>query len=388
MLDLALKNEAGSIRVLLVDDDASVLEISKQILLSMDDCLKIDFAHCAEEALEKLDSAGYDVIVSDYEMPIKNGLDLLKQLKEIGNGVPFILFTGKGREEIAIKALNLGADGYYNKQGSPETVYGELAHGIKIATQRKKAEEKLKQSNKTINSIINSTNDAIFAFDANWVVTYCNETFAKIGGLTGNEMVGKNARVVFADRIGTTLEKNLTEAMVKKEPKTFEWNGLYEPKVWEFNVFPMDNGFTVFAKDITERKKAEEELRLFSLAVETSVDGVIIGKPTGVITYVNGATLKMMGASGREEVLGKHVLEFIAERDRNRATEKSLKCLETGQGFLGQYAAVRKDGAEFQVEVTTSLIKDKTGQPIAFIDIIRNVDERQRTEDALRESHK
>jgi len=388
MLTSMPKNEADSIRVLLVDDDAPILEISKQILQDMDNCLKIDFAHCVEEAFEKLALANYDIVVSDYEMPTKNGLDLLKELKEIGNGMPFILFTGKGREEIAIKALNLGADGYYNKQGSPETVYGELAHGIKIITQRKKAEEKLKQSNKTINSIINGTNDAIFAFDSNWVVTYCNETFAKIGGLTQNEMLGKNARVVFADRIGTALERNLTEAMEKKEPKTFEWNGLFEPKLWEFNVFPIDDGLTVFAKDITERKKAEEELKLFSLAVETSVDGVIIGKPTGVITYVNGATLKMIGVTNGEEVVGKHVLEFIAERDHYRVTQKSLKCLETGQGFLGQYAAVRKDGTEFQVEVTTSLIKDKTGQAIAFIDIIRNVDERQKTEDALLESHK
>jgi PAS domain S-box-containing protein len=140
------QNKVGSIRVLHVDDDASILEVSKQILQDMDPSLDVDFASSADEAFDKLASAKYDVVVSDYEMPIKNGLDFLKELKERGVGLPFILFTGKGREEVAITALNLGADGYFNKQGSPETVYGELMHGLKAAIARKKAELALLES--------------------------------------------------------------------------------------------------------------------------------------------------------------------------------------------------------------------------------------------------
>ena len=76
------------------------------------------------------------------------------------------MFTGKGREDIAIKALNLGADGYFNKQGSPETVYGELCHGIRIAVARKVTEKALLDSQALTNSIINSTNDMIWAVSA------------------------------------------------------------------------------------------------------------------------------------------------------------------------------------------------------------------------------
>lgn len=72
----------------------------------------------------------YDVVVSDYVLPGKNGLDFLKELRDRGNNIPFILFTGKGREEVSVKALNLGADRFFNKFGQPETVYGELAYGI------------------------------------------------------------------------------------------------------------------------------------------------------------------------------------------------------------------------------------------------------------------
>ena len=76
-------------------------------------------------------------------MPIKDCLDFLKELRDNGNNIPFILLTGKGREEVAIKALNLGANHYFNKIGKPETVYGEVANGILQTVARKKAEEQL-----------------------------------------------------------------------------------------------------------------------------------------------------------------------------------------------------------------------------------------------------
>jgi PAS domain S-box-containing protein len=131
--------EVTNIRVLHVDDDISMLEMSKLMLLDLDSGFEIDKACCVDEGFSKLAEGHYDVVISDYDMPQKNGLQFLKELREQKNDTPFILFTGKGREEVAISALNLGADGYYNKQGRPETVYGELVHGIKLSVERKKA---------------------------------------------------------------------------------------------------------------------------------------------------------------------------------------------------------------------------------------------------------
>ncbi len=77
-------------------------------------------------------------------------LEFLKELREQHNKIPFILFTGKGREEVAIKALNLGVDGYFNKQGSPETVYGELCYGIIQTVDHKQDEEALIRKKKLL----------------------------------------------------------------------------------------------------------------------------------------------------------------------------------------------------------------------------------------------
>jgi DNA-binding NtrC family response regulator len=137
----------NAIRVLHVDDDSAILEVSKLMLMDLNSNLEIEFANSVQEGFKKLAQPNYDVIISDYDMPQKNGLDFLRGIKEEGFRIPFILFTGKGREEIAIEALNMGADGYYNKQGNPETVYGELAHGIKTAYMREQAEKKMEQAN-------------------------------------------------------------------------------------------------------------------------------------------------------------------------------------------------------------------------------------------------
>ena len=133
------------IRVLHVDDDSGILKIAAQCL-EMEGPIQVDTAISVDEALVKLEKEKYDVVVSDYQMPGKDGLDFLKTLRGKGNTIPFIMFTGKGREEVAIKALNLGANQYLNKVGETETVYVELAHTIIELAKARKAEEKRESS--------------------------------------------------------------------------------------------------------------------------------------------------------------------------------------------------------------------------------------------------
>jgi DNA-binding response OmpR family regulator len=113
-------NKKNAVRILHVDDDTSIREISKLMLMNLESSFDIDNACCVDEAVKKLSTGQYDIVISDYEMPMKNGLEFLKELREQKNDVPFIIFTGKGREDVAVKALNLGADSYINKNGSPE----------------------------------------------------------------------------------------------------------------------------------------------------------------------------------------------------------------------------------------------------------------------------
>jgi DNA-binding NtrC family response regulator len=151
-------SKTSPIHVLHVDDDPSLLEISKLILLDLASYFEIYCACYVDEALKKLAAGHYDVVISDFEMPKKNGLQFLAQLREENNELPFILFTGKGREEVALKALNLCADAYHNKQGNPETVYGELLHSIRQSVARKKTEEMIQTQNMILKGLPKSSN--------------------------------------------------------------------------------------------------------------------------------------------------------------------------------------------------------------------------------------
>ena len=159
--NLASSEKAYSIRVLHVDDDPSILEISKLILGDMGN-FEISNASCVDEAFKKLETQTFDMVISDYDMPKKDGLQFLKEIREQKNDIPFILFTGKGREEVAIKALNLGANGYANKQGDPETVYGELSHTIKLIVEHNKAKRDLHEHEVLLGKLASQTTGMLF----------------------------------------------------------------------------------------------------------------------------------------------------------------------------------------------------------------------------------
>jgi CheY-like chemotaxis protein len=131
--------KVSKIRVLHIDDDTCALRISKLILEHMGE-YQVESVSSVKEAFDKMGKDEYDVIVSDYHMPGKDGLQFLKELREKGNRISFILFTGDDNDEIRIEALSFGADGYINKIGSPETVYAELSNGIESALVRASTE--------------------------------------------------------------------------------------------------------------------------------------------------------------------------------------------------------------------------------------------------------
>ena len=147
--------EESLIRILHVDDDVGFLKVAEQILETNEN-FRVDIASSVVEAFKKLETCSYDVILSDFQMPEKDGLQFFKELKESGVKTPFILFTGKGREEIAIEALNLGADYYLNKIGGPETVYGEVAFAIRRIVEKRKIERANLEQKKLLGNILES----------------------------------------------------------------------------------------------------------------------------------------------------------------------------------------------------------------------------------------
>jgi DNA-binding response OmpR family regulator len=128
------------IAVLHVDDEPALLDLTT-LFLARDGDFSIDTALSAKLALEKLRLFSYDVIVADYLMPGMDGIEFLKRLRGGGCTTPFIIFTGRGREDVATEALSSGADFYLQKGGNPRSQFAELANMIREAARRRRTGE-------------------------------------------------------------------------------------------------------------------------------------------------------------------------------------------------------------------------------------------------------
>ncbi|PKL60063.1 MAG: hypothetical protein CVV33_04620, partial [Methanomicrobiales archaeon HGW-Methanomicrobiales-4] len=178
------------IRVLYVDDEINLLDLGKLFLERLGD-FTVTTASGAAEVIDILKSDSHDVIISDYQMPVMDGIALLKHLKSHGDNTPFILFTGRGREEVVIEALNNGADFYLQKGGELKSQFTELAHKIRSAVSRRRTEKQAKDTERRLYDIINFLPDATFAIDTEGTVITWNRAIEEMTGVPACDMLGK-----------------------------------------------------------------------------------------------------------------------------------------------------------------------------------------------------
>jgi signal transduction histidine kinase/DNA-binding NarL/FixJ family response regulator len=146
------------ISALYVDDDPDLLEVGR-LFLERSGNIRIETALSAEEGLNKLRTTPYDIVISDYQMPGMDGIAFLKVVRTRYPKLPFVIFTGRGREEVAIEALNSGADRYIQKGGDPRSQFTELIHTVKDSVEKRRTQEEIIHLNR-LYSVISRTNRA------------------------------------------------------------------------------------------------------------------------------------------------------------------------------------------------------------------------------------
>ena len=128
-------NKKERTKVLFVDGNRKFLKTAKYCL-ELRGNFEIESATSVEEALQKLKKKKTDAIVCDCEMPVTNGFEFLKALRDNGNHIPFIVFTVTEEKEKALKAFSLGANGFVGKYGDPGVVFYTLTRCIEKSLNR------------------------------------------------------------------------------------------------------------------------------------------------------------------------------------------------------------------------------------------------------------
>ena len=389
--------EKSKIRVLHVDDELALLKVAKQCL-ELQGPFQVDAASSVEEALAKLQKEHYDAVVSDYQMPGKDGLEFLEMLRKNGNTIPFIMFTGKGREEVAVRAWSLGADHYVNKTGDPETVYCELAHCLRSTVEKHFAEAQIKEKVQKLQTIYQNAVEGISYVDAEENIVYANKAFADIVGYEQDQLAGMNLHKIVDDKNWAKIE-NETNRRRQGESSRYEVDfrrsdgTVRNALISGAPFFDHDGRFagTVgIVLDITEAKKNESESsdrqrRLQSL-FDASPNAILVIDLNGKIVECNGRAQEIFGYSSRSEFVGRSALEPIAEEDRQRAMENMEKVLKQGLMRSIEYTIIANDGSRRALSVSASVLRDVSGNPIGFVSAIEDITERKKSEELLRES--
>jgi len=137
----------------------------------------------------KLAGAAFDAVISDYQMPDMDGLEFLKLVRAGYGNIPFILFTGRGREEVVIEAINLGVDFYLQKGGDAKSQFAELRHKLLIALERRRTVDALKSENEMNRNLMDHASDAIFIADiAIGMFVDANKKAQEITGFSADEI--------------------------------------------------------------------------------------------------------------------------------------------------------------------------------------------------------
>jgi len=203
------------IYILHVDDEQDVLFFVKYFFEKIDPNIHVDSVSSPNEAIKIVLMNSYDCIVSDYKMPEMNGIELCKRIKKIID-IPFIIYTGWGSEEVAVKAFAVGVDDYFRKELDPNH-YQVLAKRIKSVVEKSKALEALRKIERKYRELVCLSSYMIFDPDDTRILAFKERKILESIGYTEEDFKYKS------DIIRARIKEKIKKILFKEfGEKTYE----------------------------------------------------------------------------------------------------------------------------------------------------------------------
>jgi PAS domain S-box-containing protein len=382
---------AAAIRILYVDDEPDLLGIGKLFLEQSVD-FTVTTALSGPDAFRLLEQEKFDAIISDYQMPGMDGIQFLVEVRTRFGQIPFILFTGRGREEIVIQAINSGVDFYLQKGGDPSAQFAELSHKVRQAISRFNAEKQIKQSEEKFSTAFTISPDPLAITDLkSGTIINANPAFSAWSGYSSDELIGKTTKELNfwanthdRDEIVTALQahENILDKAIELRIK----NGDIRNCQFSARILSINGNDYLFtrSRDITDQILASQVLQQseerFRAIFANQQNGIVIIDPSDHrIVDVNPYISNLVGLP-KEQIVGKVCHVFICPAQWGKCPITDLgQCVDNSERVL-----IAADGRK--IPIIKTVVPIEFGQKNYLIENIHDITESKKAEDTLRES--
>lgn len=286
-------SSAATIHVLCVDDEPDLASLVARFLTENSEDITADYVTSGAEALEHLSETKPDCIVCDYDMPGKDGLEVLSMIREDMPDIPFILFTGQGNEDVAAEAVRAGVSDYIPKTTGTEQ-YELLANRVRNTVERHRARTSMR-------AVFNAATDAILVHEMeSGEIIDVNDAAVKLWGRDAGELIGKNPSDLIIDSDEPTGWLPVDET--RTTPRDWKCNRPDGAHFWaEIRVQPAtidgQERLLSIARDITNRKQREQQLSRLLTGAESLLTTRELSDVSQVITDLMTEELGFKGAN-------------------------------------------------------------------------------------------
>ena len=368
---------------LIVDNATELFCADNSLLLLAEDdgILRVRAAHTGSEITTRFAGPMEESVIRNLARHLK--LDPAKELVTVPivaqgslNGFLAIIRDSKlnAEEQWQLSALADQAAIALNNARLHEFQTGEAIR------QRDESLAALRESSRKINNILESITDLYYQLDREWRFTDINRQTVARFGRSREELLGKVIWEIFPAAVDSELYPQLRKCIDTMLPVHFDLASRIVPGAWfEAHAYPTRTGLSVYLRDITERKKSEEEIAFQARLLSAVEQAVIATDLQGTIVYWNSFAEQLYGWSAAE-ALGANVLEITPADNMREQALQIMSHLKAGKSWSGEFLVRRKDGAVFPAMVTDSPIFSEQGELVGIVGVSVDISQRKQSE--------
>jgi DNA-binding response OmpR family regulator len=256
---------APPLRILYMEDDPGLARLVQKKLER--EGFQVDLSPDGEQGLKRYAETQYDLVITDQEMPVYDGLEVIRRMAASGPLPPTLMVTGAGNESIAVEAMKLGASDYLVKDlggayfNLLPTVIRQALERRRIVVEKERAEQDLRNYMEQVTRTLESISDAFFSLNDQWTITYFNLAAETLLQRRRQDVLGQSLFDAFPELSGSVFEEQFSRVLREKLPLNFETYFERAPYVnwYDVRVYPQTGGLSVYFQVITQRKLVETE---------------------------------------------------------------------------------------------------------------------------------